>query len=216
MKPDLRDEQREYVEKILDRLNISLTELAKRAGISHPTLTQFMNKPERSTNLSATTMAKIEKVARNLPGLRAPSLRRGKVQTVPVVGVAAFGVWRETRKLSLVSDSYIPVVFDTSDARGDRYAYRMDDDSIDKEVGPGGYVIIQAESDYVPEPGKLVHVKCRDGNKVEDTIRRVERNEFGFWLTAYSRNSIYDDDKIALDGPGFEIVGVVVGIYRAM
>lgn len=60
-KEDIRDRQRRMIRENMERLGISATELARRAGIAHTTISRFMNEDVKHV-LSSTTMAKIGQV----------------------------------------------------------------------------------------------------------------------------------------------------------
>lgn len=71
---DPRDDQRVWLERVLEVTKLAPTTLATRAKLAPTTLTRFLNNPEHATALSARTVAAIEQVA----GLRfsdAPTLR---------------------------------------------------------------------------------------------------------------------------------------------
>src|SRR5690606_4672479 len=92
--------QQAYVQKVCDELGITYSELARRAKMNPSTLTRFMNNPSYKHNLSATNLQKIERATR----IKAPiptAMTTGplpveaEVRTVPVVGVAAAGLWKD-------------------------------------------------------------------------------------------------------------------------
>lgn len=56
-------DQRQWIQRILDRQGITPTELARRAGLDPSTLTRFMGGERDGHMLSARTVRKIEKVA---------------------------------------------------------------------------------------------------------------------------------------------------------
>jgi AcrR family transcriptional regulator len=60
-KEQLRKEQRAYLEQIVARSGLTLSEIAKEAGVSSTTLTRFYNNKNATHAISSTTMDKVHK-----------------------------------------------------------------------------------------------------------------------------------------------------------
>jgi transcriptional regulator with XRE-family HTH domain len=63
-----RDEIRRYVAELSEQTGLSLTALAKRAGVSSTTLTRFMNSDDVDHVLSSVTLGKLRRLARMAAG----------------------------------------------------------------------------------------------------------------------------------------------------
>jgi SOS-response transcriptional repressor LexA len=73
---DPRDEQRQWLAKLLAATNEAPTALALRAGLAPTTLTRFLNNPEHATALSARTISLLEKATGLRYGSAMPQLLR--------------------------------------------------------------------------------------------------------------------------------------------
>lgn len=59
---DMRDEQRDWLGKVIATTGIAPTTLAQKAGLAPTTLTRFLNNPEHASALSARTISAVEKL----------------------------------------------------------------------------------------------------------------------------------------------------------
>ena len=101
-----------YVQHVLDRLGISPTELARKAGLSVSTLTRPLNDPEHASALSIRTLAKIAKAT----GVPLPASIRPSIDGVRVASEMA----SPSKPVSAFSgDDLIPVpIYDIRAAAG--------------------------------------------------------------------------------------------------
>lgn len=65
---EIRDQIREKVRRITEDLGWSLSKIAREAGMSHTTLTRFMNNDDAKWALSTPTLRKLEALAKRVAG----------------------------------------------------------------------------------------------------------------------------------------------------
>lgn len=157
------------------------SELARKAGVSHTSLTRFMKRPETADMPSAMTLFKIADAA----GLPSPLLdnvlilaRRGDFETVPVVGVVRAGHWIENMQIPQEEWAVVTVPRSKNNAK-ERFGLVIEDDSADLEFPRGTIVIcVGIDDDLQPQDGNYVVVLNERAGLVEVTVRRytVESN----------------------------------------
>ena len=169
-----------WIREICTDLNISVSELARMAGVDHATLTRFMNNPRYKHNVSDTTIQKIAQAVRRPPPTESliTSLPRAVgLPTVKVVGTAAAGLWKD---VSIIADDYyvheeIPVIENPRYAGYPQYALLVEGNSINRIIKDGEYAICVSWADLGMDlkNGQLVHVERHRGGLQEVTIKKV-------------------------------------------
>lgn len=136
---------------------------------------------------------------------------------VPVMGDAAFGLWRDKsvdREPRV--NKRLPGVPNTTGAEL-RYAVQVVDESLNKTFLVGDYAICIPMAAEPIKAGWLVHVEHKRGTLVERTIRRVEDCGHGrFRLTTHTTISrFFHQIHFPPTEPGesVNIIGKVIGKY---
>ena len=218
---DVKAAQRAYVQEICDRLNIKYTELARRAGVSPATLTRFMNDKRYKHALTAKTLHKIESAT----GVRAPvptmTLRDPvQVHTVPVVGIAAAGLWKE---VALIGEDFaheeIPIIENHRYAGKRQYGVLIEGNSMNRVFRDGEYAVCVAWDEIGADlqDGQLLHVERSHGGLREVTVKKIRfvNGRFELWpdsddprfQTPIDLAHPDDDTEVA-------VKGLVIGSYR--
>lgn len=132
---------------------------------------------------------------------------------VPVIADAAIGVWRDkslddeqnaNRRLLLIPKS------PSSD--GMRFAVRVSDDSINKLVPAGAFVICKPWSEAETlSRGRYVYIEQTRGDLVERSVRIVEGDGPGSRLRTNS--TVPALSSSVTEGPSVRIIGSVIGGY---
>jgi hypothetical protein len=134
---------------------------------------------------------------------------------VPIVGTAAWGVWRD----SFMLDSGVPksISIPRNASRIARAAVIVGDESVNKTLQQGDVAIYEPTNGFnAIVPGKLIVIKRTNGTLVEMSIRRVISNVDGqLKLTDHSHNSKFREViDVPVGGSGdVEILGLVVARY---
>lgn len=216
----VKKQQRAYVQEVCDRLNVTYTELARRAGVDPATLTRFMNNPRYKHALGAKTLHKLELVGGSTSGPM-PDLRNPiNISYVRVLGVASAGAWKELGLLASEDFSHeeIPVVANVRYAGKRQYALRIEGTSMNRRMPDGTYAICVAWDDLGIEPkdGQLVHVERERAGTREVTVKQVRTNHRGIELWPDSDDPLWQE-AVSLSHPdeGTEVVirGLVIGTF---
>lgn len=136
----------------------------------------------------------------------------------PVVGEAAWGVWRE---MALNSEGLSTATFVPVQQQNDkiRCAVRMADTSADKSIPQGDFAIYQElEEDEIPDlpVGTLLVLKRLRSDIYETTVRRVTAHGAGSLTLAFHSNDPRFAGSVQVPYSGnstWSIVGQVVGRY---
>lgn len=82
MAADPRDQQRAWLQQVLDKTQLAPYALARKASLAPQTLTEFLNNPEKSHMLSGRTIAKLEDAVgmRYGPEPRAQGMRESEAE----------------------------------------------------------------------------------------------------------------------------------------
>lgn len=101
-----------------------------------------------------------------------------EVQRVPVVGVAAVGVWRDEIALDAErpTNGRSPNVLSVGATTMSYFAWEVSDASVNRSIGPGEHAVIEPvdESAVFAVPvGALVAVERKRGQLLERSIRRA-------------------------------------------
>lgn len=223
---EVKSAQRAYVQCICDKLGITYTELARRAGIAPATLTRFMNDPRYKHSLGAKTLHKIEQVA----GFRAqvpitptsiiPLQATRETHTVKVVGTAAAGIWKE---VELVGESFadeeIPIIENHRYAGRRQYGLLIEGNSMNRVFRAGEYAICVAwdELGIDLQDNQYVHVERSHGGLHEVTIKKVRFVEDHWQLWPDSDDPRFQTPiDLAHDDDDTEVIvkGLVIGSFR--
>lgn len=196
-----------YVRFVLDELKLSASGLAKGAGLASTTITRALNDPDHKFELSMSTLKKIAAFsgisptpffeARDFAELTLNTLTLPDVYdstwgpdaskpfdmdgVIAIIGSASVGIYRK-REAARIEDA-APLLLKIGNITGDRlFALRMDDDSANKYVPKGFYVIChRLGDDNQANHGSLVAVERRaeGGHLVEISIWRLIVPETG-------------------------------------
>lgn len=215
-----------WLQEIMDHEGITVTEVSRRAGVNHSTLTRFMNNPQYKPNLSATTIQKIASAfSRPMPspagGNTASLPAVNPTSTVKVLGAAAAGMWKD---VSLLADEFlaheeIPVIADHRYAGRRQYALRVEGNSINRVIRDGEYAICVSFGDLGSglKTGQYVHVERSRGGLQEVTIKKVVVDEDSVELWPDSDDPRFQEPIIINsheEDTEVTIRGLVIGSFR--
>lgn len=218
----LKKAQKEWLEEVIETRNETLTELARAAKVNPSTLTRFFNNPDHKSNLSATTVSKIE----SLTGMKSPVPNKvtpmwHKNGFVNVVGVAKAGAFFDVSVADDEIDEVIPVGPNPRYSGKTQYALRIEGTSINRhpKAQDGDYAICVVWGDLGlsdPPNEKFVHVQRQRGGLTEVTIKKVEYTDGEPHLVPFS-NDPRHTERLTLSHPDedtiVEIKGLVIGWY---
>lgn len=209
---DTRETARAFIAQCLETAGLSPYAMARKAGLSHTTITRLLNKADTKVVPKLATLAKIGAVA----GLTPPSLGSLSLAHVlsphwaPVVGELRYGTWTEGGS---VEDGGIPVHM----ARYEHvrlFAFRNQPLPKDTKYAGASALIAADRAEVGLRIGDDVIVRRTRGQLVETTVRQVAQNGQGeIALLPHSTDTSVgpvtfprhdgDDD--------IEILGIVVG-----
>ena len=141
-------------------------------------------------------------------------------QKITIVGVVAWGVWRDMAVAGGITDLGEISVPNTNGSEA-RRALRITDDSVNQTLGPDGIAIyrpLDEDGLLQVKPGALVVVEQKQGNLCELTIRRVSSvNADHILVMPHSKNPKFTGRLKVPTNPQDEncrIVGQVVAKYE--
>lgn len=213
------DQRREILRQFIKERDLQIATWAKQAGVDKNSIYNFLN--EHSKSLSATTYAKLARVAKvpawklsgDPPELPSPTV-------VMVSGEVQAGVFKEAVEWEPEErypvDVPVPVRF-----QGRARALCVAGESMNQEFRPGSIVIWVQMLDYRPpqEGDHVVVYSYRDDDTIEATLKQYRHDANGKpWLWPQSDHPDYqvplDTDNPPDNVTGIEIVGIVIGDYR--
>lgn len=155
----------------------------------------------------------------SLLGLTLGGVHIAADQGVPVVGTAAWGVWRDR---SVMESSKTTEAINVP--RGARLPQRMavliDDASIDKAIPRGFYAIYEplpSDGLHSVQSGKFLVIRRQRDGLEELTVRRILGAVDGeVKLSSHSTSGQFRDVITIAPGSDIEVLGVVVGQYAPM
>lgn len=215
----------EWLEKVLDEAGISKTEMAKsltqKLGRSiDRSAVSKMTKGIRS--ISADELMAIEQITgKSAPGRPdGVKLIQPALAGLPVLGTIQAGAWLDTTLIDPTNEpEMLQVIPDKRFPLASQYVLVVVGNSMDLEYPDGSYVtcVDFAESGLSIKEGMIVHVERReaDGQRVEITLKQVERNGRGFYLVPRSSDPKWQ--PIHFDGDNSSVIvrGVVTGGWAA-
>lgn len=140
---------------------------------------------------------------------------------VPVLGTAAWGVWRDKRMLmdeEQSAEAYVPS--DTSRIASS-FGITVDDDSVNRAISRGAVAICEplhgASIASLPE-GALIAIRRSNGGLQELTIRRIaELGDKAARLSSFSSDARYKEILTVDHGDdSIDVIGRVVGVYTPL
>ena len=215
-----------WLDQLLRDARISKTEMAKlltqklgrsidRSAVSKMTL--------GIRSISADELMAIEEITgQKAPGRdEAVRVIDAPLAGLPVLGSIQAGAWLDTTLIDPISEpEMLQVIPDKRFPLATQYVLLVVGDSMDLEYPDGSYVtcVDFAESGLSIKEGIIVHVERResDGQRVEITLKQVERNGRGFRLVPRSSNPRWKPITLEGDATTSVIVrGVVTGGWAA-
>lgn len=193
IRESLRDESREWLQRVCDSTGLTVSAIAKKAGVSDSNLRKLMREPDWPHPLSDAVKRKIsaatgvplpgEQRPRQVPGLAEPDVRHyqpGPAEEIPFSGRNGADWWSvETKLLNL--EGYMP---------GD---------------------LVLVDLNETPRSGDVVVAQVtQSGNgKVETVFRKYEPP----FLTCRTTEASYPRPEL-VDGERVIVMGVVVSAWR--
>ena len=239
MKP-LRHAAVLYVRHVLDALEISARELAKRANISSSTITRPLNDPDHKFTISTNTISKIYEATQISPApfFEAASvvdLRLAPVskeaqhpkefsqildRSIQIIGAVEPGAWRDHSKSGfwslaplVLSHAFYPPI--------DCFGVVVNGDSSDLVTRDGDVLLCLRSSainlEFVDRNLYVVERVSADGSLTEWTVRAARPTSDGWELYYPSSNPAFNEILHARDDglcEGFSIVGKVEFVVR--
>lgn len=211
---------RQRIRERLDALGLSINEASRRAGGSVGMIRDILSGKTSSPRVST-----IETVARVL-GVSSeyligaidthhPVKTVAPVETAPVVGKVAAGVWMEADDLDEPLGE-ITVVRDSRFTNHNHVAWEVNGDSMDQIAPDGSYAVAipWAETGLAPRDGMIVVAErvTAGGQLRERTIKRL-RHIAGEWLL----QPLSDNPKhkpIRMSGEEVNLLGLVVQVTQ--
>lgn len=220
-----RDEIRRFVADLSRQTGLSLTALAKRAGVAATTLTRFMNSDEVDHVLSSTTLAKLRRLARmggmdqavQAPDLEEPARHRRMIVVREFDVSAQAGTGADLEPLdgsgshTVVGQWQLPEDYlrAFTPSTSQLAVIRVEGDSMEPEFSPGERVLVDCSKKSPSPPGIFV---VWDGLGL--VLKRVELllNSEPKRLRLTSSNAAYLPYEVDLDGA--VIAGRVIGKWQ--
>lgn len=195
---DSRDQTREWLRAVLQHLQCTPTELARRAGVAATTLTRFLNDEEFAFDLSRRTIELVSRAAGVQP-MQKPGSR--------IRGVASSEAQPYEKTPDLLLDGLVRKALD---GRNGATPWVLRSRALENEGYMPGDVLIVSESE-APVPGDVVCAQVVDWRAGRDsTLFRVYEPPF---ILAAS-----NDPKIRrplpVDQENVRIIGVVISMLR--
>ena len=222
MKSDaLRNAQQAYIRAVLDKLGITASELARRAGVAPTTFTRFLNSRKHATHLSATTLQKVADASGIQPPSPSPvSLPKlADPLNLKVWGRIAAGVWREVSTTEEEADlGTVPVAPLPKYAGRKQYALLVEGPSVNRKIKPGDYAICVEYGDMPNgfQDGQYIHIERHRSGLVEATVKLVKVTAGGVELWPDSDHPMHQQ-PITIDhedeGTSVMVKGVVIGSF---
>ena len=158
--------------------------------------------------------------AGTLLGLASGNVQLAADQGVPIVGSAAWGIWRDR---SLMETSGTPKSIDIPQTSRPsvRMAVLVQDASIDKAILPGTYAIYETvlhEEAFQFESGKLLVIRREREGLEELSVRRILSAIDGELRLSSHLHSPHFREIITVrpQDDGIEVLGLVVGKYAPL
>jgi len=219
--------RRDSLRAILTRLDLTPTELARRAGLPNANIFfNFFN--GRSASLSQATQ---DKILAALPGVtqeeltgrlsidaphQASSLWAMSPGKWPVLTCEAeAGVWRRSAKLPPGKWLTVPTPKDLPSPGPAAFAVRLKGAGADRLYPPGTIAVCVPLSELPVRSGCRVLVHCDDGRRHELTLRELVLEEGKAWLWPRSSHPEHQV-PIAVPWPLYEPVPTMIGLNEVL
>lgn len=132
---------------------------------------------------------------------------------VPVIADAAVGVWRDKSLDEERNKNRRLILVPRSGGVGMRFAVRVTDDSVNKLVPSGAFVVCTPwEAGHHLERGRYVYIEHTRGDLVERSVRIVDGSGESARLRTSSTHAKFAN-SLPATSDGVRIIGLVVGGY---
>lgn len=243
-KSSLLEQTREQLKRALEVTGLTPTQLAREAGLTHATLTRFLNQPGKY-NLSLSTMNKIHEAVLRIIGANGKDSESVKKQldyfhggggdlepvstndiTIHVRGAVQAGHWAEAAEWP--QDEWETVTLPRPNGYKSYFGLKVKGPSMNKEYPEGTILVCVPIWDYrqAVESGDHVIVHRHDGGGLsEATVKELVIDEDGrYWLWPRSNHPEHQqpmevpaaavDEPDTAGVPSIQITAIVVADYR--
>jgi SOS-response transcriptional repressor LexA len=215
----------EWLNQVLLDTGTSKTDLAKlltkRLGrsIDRSAVSKMTN---GIRSISADELMAIEEITgRSAPG-RNDTVKPAEtpIAGLPILGKIQAGAWLDTTLIDPISEpEMLQVIPDKRFPLASQYVLTVVGNSMDLEYPDGSYVtcVDFAESGLSIKEGMIVHVERleAEGQRVEITLKQVERNGRGFYLVPRSSDPKWQPILFSTQDASVIVRGVVTGGWAA-
>lgn len=202
------DEIIAIIEDRREAMGWSLSELARRVGMSKSTLSRYMNKQREFPVNHAREFAQVLQIEPEyLLGVVPNSETDFRKELIPIVGRIAAG-----EPNYAVEDviGYMSLPPDRRSADGLIYL-EVKSDSMDRRFPVGSYVLIDTEASI--ENGEVAAVKV---NGEDATLKQVKFDNCTVMLIPQSHNTDYYPVSLDMNKDEVEMIGKAVGMYQTI
>lgn len=220
----LAAEIRAWMVETMQRTGLNPSTWSKAAGVARTTIARPIKDGYQFVT-SSRTLAKLAKAA----GVEAPDMQRAaEAQIVPLFLPVRYrvqaGAWIEVDYAEQDFPSAPRAVRpDPQYGEWPQWLELVVGDSVNREIPDGGFahVVDAIEMGYAPQDGDFVVVERRrdSGRLRERSVKKVVATPDGVELWPDSHNPAWDKPlelSASGDGVEVEVVGLVIGSYRAM
>ena len=210
---EVRESQKAFLKKLVDNTGLTLTDIARQAGLTPSTLTRIANDPDNKTVLGGTSMARLER------------LFADTAHGIGYGGIVEAGAFRPVNLFDQDSDyRVIPIAPDPRYPAHSQFAFRVEGDSMNRaHIEPGMWV---HAIDYAawqrrhgePGDGDLVVVtRVRDGHPERElTVKQLRIFRDRMELRPQSTNPKHEVLVMpAKPQPGVETIDILAVVVAA-